>query len=110
MCSQKNVLGYWTEVEDWAHWDFEVPSDGIYEIEVQCGCGKGNGGSIASVVVGTQTKEWKVRDTGHFQSMIYEPIGELVLAQGKNTLEVRPKTKANVAVMDIRKIVLRKKD
>ena len=107
---QKNVLGYWTEVEDWAHWDFEVPSDGIYEIEVQCGCGKGNGGSIASVVVGTQTKEWKVRDTGHFQSMIYEPIGELVLAQGKNTLEVRPKTKANVAVMDIRKIVLRKKD
>ena len=107
---QKNVLGFWTEVEDWAHWEFDVPSEGVYEVEVQCGCGKGHGGSIASVVVGEQTKEWKVRDTGHFQSMIYEPIGELKLNQGKNRLEVRPKTKATIAVMDIRKIVLRKKD
>jgi arylsulfatase A len=105
----KNVLGYWTEVDDWAHWEFDVPTDGIYEIEVQCGCGQGHGGSTAAISCQDQRLEWTVRDTGHFQNMIYESLGEMKLTAGKSKLEVRPKTKANVAVMDIRKIVLRKK-
>lgn len=103
----KNVLGYWTEVEDWAHWELDVPENGTYEIEVQCGCGAGNGGSQVSLSIGDQAFEWVVPDTGHYQNMIYLFVGNANLVAGKARLEVRPKTKTKIAVMDIRKIVLR---
>ncbi len=41
----KNVLGYWTNADDWADWQFDVPCAGEYEVEVQQGCGPGNGGA-----------------------------------------------------------------
>ena len=105
----KNVVGYWTEVDDWAEWKLEIPEDGDYEIELQYGCGGGNGGSRVAIVCGGHAMEFTVKDTGHFQNMIFEPIGIWSLKKGVTTLEVRPKSKSNIAVMDIRKIVLRKK-
>src|SRR6185312_2007526 len=33
----KNVLGYWTNADDWADWEFEVKTAGTYEVEVQQG-------------------------------------------------------------------------
>lgn len=105
----KNVVGYWTEVDDWAEWQFTVPEDGEYEIEMQYGCGGGNGGSRVNLVCQDQTIEFTVKETGHFQHMIYEPLGALNLKMGQASIEVRPQNKTNIAVMDIRKIVLRKK-
>jgi arylsulfatase A-like enzyme len=105
----KNVVGYWTEVDDWAEWKLEIPEDGNYEIELQYGCGGGNGGSRVATICGGHSIEFTVKDTGHFQNMIYESIGTWTLKQGETVLQVRPKTKSNIAVMDIRKIVLRKK-
>lgn len=103
----KNVLGYWTEVEDWADWELTVPSDGTYEIEVQCGCGANNGGSVVRLEIGNESLQWTVRDTGHFQNMILENIGAMKLKAGKVRLAVRPQSKTGAAVMDIRCIVLR---
>jgi hypothetical protein len=54
----------------------------------------------------TQTLEWKVRDTGHFQNIVIEPIGVLKLQAGAGKLRVKPKTKAAAAVADIREIRL----
>ena len=103
----KNVLGYWTEVDDWADWDLTVPKDGVYEIEVQCGCGSNNGGSVVRLEVGSESLQWIVRDTGHFQNMIVENIGSMKLKAGNYRLAVRPQSKKGAAVMDIRSIVLR---
>ena len=103
----KNVLGYWTEVDDWADWELTIPKDGNYEIDVQCGCGLNNGGSVVRLEVSDQSLQWTVRDTGHFQSMIIEEIGTLKLKAGKYRLAVRPQAKTGAAVMDIRTIVLR---
>ena len=47
----KNVLGYWTKVDDWADWEFDVPQAGRYEVEVQQGCGTGCGGSNGTSAV-----------------------------------------------------------
>ena len=47
----KNVLGYWTNAEDWADWDFEVKKAGVYEVEVQQGCGTGSGGAEVAVEI-----------------------------------------------------------
>ena len=103
----KNVLGYWTEVDDWADWEQTIPVDGTYEIDVQCGCGANNGGSEVKLEVADQSLQWTVRDTGHFQNMIIEEIGTVKLKAGSYRLAVRPQSKAGAAVMDIRAIVLR---
>ncbi len=108
--SHKNVLGYWTEVDDWASWDFSLPEAGNYEIEVQCGCGAGQGGSEVAILIGGQTYRWTVPDTGHFQRMVFLPIGRASLDAGMQRLEVRPQTKAAAAILDIRQIQLRKVD
>ena len=103
----KNVIGYWTEVEDWVDWDLTVPNDGTYEIEVQCGCGANNGGSVVRLEVVGESLQWSVRDTGHFQNMIIENIGSMTLKAGNYRLAVRPQSKKGAAVMDIRTVVLR---
>lgn len=103
----KNVLGYWTNEKDWADWEFDVPVAGIYEAEVQQGCGANSGGAKVHVEVGGKTLEFIVQDTGHFQHMIQRTIGVVELPAGKATLAIKPQTKPGVAVMDIRRVVLR---
>ena len=105
--TNKNVLGYWTNAGDWASWDFEVATAGIYEVEVQQGCGKGSGGAIVNVEIDDQVLTFTVEDTGHFQNMIQRTIGQLKLTAGKHMLAVRPQTKPGAAVMDLRRVVLR---
>jgi arylsulfatase A-like enzyme len=103
----KDVLGYWTNPADWAEWTFSIPASGRYEVEVQVGCGTGSGGAKVQIEVSNQTLEWTVIETGHFQSMILQTIGEVELSSGNHRLAVRPKTKPGPAVMDLRRIVLR---
>lgn len=103
----KNVLGYWTDASDWADWEVQIPKSGQYEVEVHYGCGVKNGGSRASIEAGESKLEWTVRDTGHFQNIIIESIGTLDLKSGAMRLAVKPISKVGVAVMDIRRIVLR---
>jgi arylsulfatase A len=103
----KNVLGYWTDADDWAEWDFDVAAGGVYEIEIQQGCGKGSGGAKVAIEAGGQTLTFTVQETGHFQHMIQRIIGEVQLAPGKHALAVKPRSKPGVAVMDLRRVVLR---
>ncbi|MFN9437510.1 MAG: sulfatase, partial [Planctomycetota bacterium] len=108
----KNVLGYWTEVADWAEWEFDCGIDGPAELEVHCGCGSGNGGSEVEIAVtfadGTiQRVPWTVRETGHFQNIVIEDLGIVNAKRGRARLEVRPRTKKAAAVVDIRQVVLR---
>ena len=103
----KNVLGYWMNATDWADWEFEIATAGPYEVEIQQGCGEGSGGAEVTVEIGGQTLTFTVQDTGHFQQMIQRTIGQVQLAAGKHTLAVKPQTKPGVAVMDLRRVVLR---
>jgi len=105
----KNVVGYWTEQDDWVEWPITITKAGNYRVEFHCGCGSGNGGSLVEVEIDPltpQTLEWKVRETGHFQNIIIEPLGVVKLEAGTGVLKVRPKTKAAAAVADIRQIQL----
>jgi arylsulfatase A-like enzyme len=103
---QKDTLGFWTRVEDWAAWDFDVPKAGRYEVEVTQGCGNA-GGAEVNVEVGGQTLHFTVIGTGHFQNFIQHSIGTVELPAGKQTLAVKPQTKPGNAVMDLRRVVLR---
>lgn len=103
----KNVLGYWTNAGDWADWEFDVPAAGKYEIEIQQGCGAGSGGAEVDLEIAGQKFPFTVQETGHFQHMILRTIGAAQLPAGKATLSVKPRTKPGVAVMDLRRVVLR---
>jgi arylsulfatase A-like enzyme len=108
----KNVLGYWTEVDDWASWRFQSPIQGRAALEVHCGCGAGNGGAEVDVILKladgtTQSLPWVVRETGHFQNIVIESLGNVEMVPGETQLEVRPRSKKGVAIVDIRQIVLR---
>jgi arylsulfatase A-like enzyme len=103
---QKNTLGFWTQQEDWASWEFTVPEAGKFEVEVLQGCGS-TGGSKVAVEVGGQALGFVVEPTGHFQNFIQRTIGVVELSAGKQTLAVKPQTKQGAAVMDLRRVVLR---
>lgn len=103
----KNVLGYWTRVEDWADWEFEVPRAGQYEVEIQQGCGNGSGGAEVHVEIAGATLKFVVQETGHFQQMILRTIGVVDLPAGKATLAIKPQSRPGPAVMDVRRVVLR---
>lgn len=105
--SHKNVLGYWTNPDDWAEWKFDVAKAGKYEVEVQQGCGDRCGGAQVDVEVAGQTLKFTVIETGHFQHMILRTIGVVDLTAGSQTLAIKPRSKPGPAVMDIRRIVLR---
>ncbi len=103
----KNVLGFWTNADDWADWEFEVATPGTYEVEIQQGCGTGSGGAEVAIEIGGQTLTFTVQDTGHFQNMIQRVIGQVELTARKHQLAVRPRAKPGAAVMDLRRVVLR---
>lgn len=103
----KNVLGYWTNPNDWAEWKFSVKESGEYEVEIQQGCGAKCGGADVHVEVADQTLSFTVIDTGHFQHMIRRVIGTVKLSKGDQSISIKPQSKPSVAVMDIRQIVLR---
>ncbi|MEM7602647.1 MAG: hypothetical protein AAF357_14675, partial [Verrucomicrobiota bacterium] len=104
---EKNCLGFWTEVEDWAEWVFDVTSPGEFQMSVFYGCGEGSGGSEVAIYINDQTHEFTVEDTGGFQAWKELDLGTVTLgAMGKNKLAIIPRSKAAKAVMDIQKIVL----
>ena len=105
--SNKNVLGFWTDPADWAEWKFTAPAAGLYEVEVQQGCGQGSGGATVDVEVAGTTLPFTVVDTGHFQELVQVSVGTVELAAGEHTLALKPKNKPGAAVMDVRRVVLR---
>lgn len=103
----KNTVGYWANQDDWCQWRFYVESPGKYDLSVQQGCGKGNGGSKVQFAVGDQKHDYLVKETGHFQNFEMRPVGRFEFeSAGVYELQVRAIKKAANAVMDIRSAVL----
>jgi arylsulfatase A-like enzyme len=104
----KNTLGFWTRAEDWASWDFTLTKPGKFTVEILQGCGKDQGGSEIEVAVGGDKLRTAVDDTGGFQNFKTRAIGTIALEKpGRYTLEVRPRSKRGVAVMDLRSVTLK---
>lgn len=104
---EKNCLGYWTDPEDFAEWEFEVAKPGRYRVVVHHGCGGGNHGSEVELRLGGQRLKFTTQDTGGFQKWQPVEAGVLELPQaGKTRLVVDPLNKVKSAVLDVQKIEL----
>jgi arylsulfatase A-like enzyme len=106
----KNTLGFWTNKDDYATFDFTVEKPGTFTVEVLQGCGAKSGGAEVEIAVGDEKLVFTVKDTGGFQNFEAREVGTLKLEKaGKYTVTVKAKTKPGVAVMDLRQIVLKPK-
>jgi hypothetical protein len=104
----KNTLGFWTNKDDFALFDFTVEKPGTFTVEVLQGCGKGSGGASVELAVGDEKVTFTVTDTGGFQNFEAREVGTLKIeGAGRHTLTVKAKTKPGAAVMDLRHIVLK---
>lgn len=104
---EKNCLGFWTEPDDFAEWEFEVKKPGRYKVTVSYGCGGGNHGSEVELKHASQSLKWVTQDTGGFQKWNEAVVGELeVTAVGTQRLVVDPVNKLKSAVLDVQKVVL----
>lgn len=107
----KETLGFWTHVDDFATWELTVPEPGEYRVCLLQGCGRGQGGSEVVVEVAGQSLSWTVEDTGHFQNFVEREVGRVAFTEaGRQRLKVRADSKAGVAVMDLRHVILRPLD
>ena len=103
----KNTLGYWTRKEDWCQWRFATAEAVKYEVQILQGCGKGQGGSEVALLIGKEEIAFTVEDTGHFQNFKNRTLATIELPAGdSHVLELRPRSKAAAAVMDVREVRL----
>jgi hypothetical protein len=103
----KNTVGYWTRVDDWASWEFEVQRPGVFNATALIGCGTKSGGSRVEFQAAEQVLGLTVPETGGFQNFVRQDLGRLTLkAPGRYRLEVRAVSKPGAAVMDLREVTL----
>jgi alpha-L-fucosidase len=100
-------IGFWANAEDFVTWDFKLNQAGTYNVEITYACENGSGDSEYSIIVNDQKITGKIKETGSWRDFITEPVGKITLAQpGVCQLQVKPITKPNLAVMNLRSIVL----
>jgi arylsulfatase A-like enzyme/lysophospholipase L1-like esterase len=106
----KDTLGFWVRQEDWASLEFTVTQPGKYHLVPHVGCGT-NGGSLVHFEVAGQTLSLTVPGTGGFQNFVPVDLGIVNFDKpGRYTLAIKPQKKEGVAVMDIRRVLLKPAD
>jgi hypothetical protein len=109
----KNTVGYWVGKQDAATWTIHLDEPGRFNVAVLQGCGKGQGGSTATMSFISPVKDitpkldFEVVETGHFQNFQWVRLGEIELRHaGEVEVNVVPKQIKKAALMDIRAIHL----
>jgi arylsulfatase A len=101
----KNTIGYWTKLEDWVSWDFEVHTPGTFNVTLTQSCGAKSGGSKVVFAIDEQSIQDIVPETGSFTTWTNRSIGVFNLrTAGTYTITVKPQSKPGLAVMDLRAI------
>jgi arylsulfatase A-like enzyme len=113
----KNTLGFWTEKDDSAVFEFTVEKPGTFAVELLQGCAKGSDGAEVELLFQRDRDSdlaargkvtFIVKETGGFQNFEARDVGKIELeTAGSHILTVKPKTKPGPAVMDLRQITLR---
>ena len=105
---QEPNVGYWVNADDMLQWQLRVDRPGDYMVTVNLACDTGSGGSEYVVVVGGSAVVGKVEETGGWRNYETVKLGPMRLTQtGVIAAYVRALTKPNLAVMNLRSVVLK---
>ncbi|MEM6688606.1 MAG: hypothetical protein AAF664_04210 [Planctomycetota bacterium] len=105
----KNTVGYWANADDTVTWMFEVREAGTYNLAILQGCGAEKGGStVRAQLAGSSSDscDFQVEETGHFQNFVWRTVGALELQAGVSSLTFSCVELANIAVGDFRQVEL----
>ncbi len=122
----KNTVGYWVVADDYAYFILQFNKPGKFNVGILQGCGKGQGGSDATISLHGPVAadkytsnqqpldeaslgkvDFQVEETGHFQNFKWRHVGELSVAtKGIYAIKVAPRKIAKGALMDVRAISL----
>lgn len=106
----KNTVGYWVNPEDFATWAIQVERPGKFNVGILQGCGRGQGGSEASLSVREDSSvvdrlTFTVEETGHFQNFVWRTVGVLEIPKpGSFTVRLEPEAIKKNALMDVRQL------
>ena len=101
-------IGYWTDVNDIVRWDVAVDKPGRYQVELEYSAAPNSAGSEYAVEVLDQSIKSKIEATKSFVDFKTITLGTIEIKRsGTGNVTVRPITKPGVAVMDLRRIILR---
>lgn len=83
-----NNIGYWTNPQDWAGWDFNVTEPGTFEVTASIAA---QGSGAFEIGIGKKTLQGKAPVTGEYQKFETVKLGTIEIPRrGKTTLSVRP--------------------
>ncbi len=103
---EKNCLGFWTDPQDFAEWEFKMNQPGKYQVIVHQG--SSGGGSEVAVQFGEQQLKFSVQNTGDFHKHTPVPVGEITVNKpGVYRLAIKPQGKNGGAIMDVGKVELK---
>ncbi|MEJ7595758.1 MAG: tetratricopeptide repeat protein [Planctomycetaceae bacterium] len=100
------VINNWTDIEDQAAWDVDVP-EGIYDVWINWAHG-GGGGSLFALQFGDQSIPATVPNTGGWQQLRTDLLGTVIVGDaGKVRLAIRPNEIRGGGLMELGYIELR---
>jgi alpha-L-fucosidase len=101
-------IGSWGDWEDTISWDFDVPREGRYDVEIEYGCQSNCRGSKFRVVIddADEALAGVVRGTGTWHNFETDKLGTIALKSGQQSLRLVP-VRHEWTVIELRAIRLR---
>jgi len=99
-------LGHWMSADDRATWTVEVPSAGKYVVWFEWACDPAAAGNEFALRSGANTLTGKVSGTAGWGDYHRAKVGEITLAAGSQTVEMRAAKPINGALIDLKEIWL----
>ncbi|MEK7404056.1 MAG: alpha-L-fucosidase [Acidobacteriota bacterium] len=108
---KENALGHvfltrWVRPDDIPTWTIAAPQAGRYQVEIAYASGRGGEGAEFAVAAGASQVKGKVANTQGDWVFKSFALGEIDLAAGEQTVQVRASPRGGLSAMNLERVVL----
>ena len=101
-------IGFWTDKNDYVEWKLNIAKLGAYAVSLDYACEPGSQGSEFEIIAGDQKLPGKIAATRGWRNFKTVKVGNIQVDHpGVLMLQVKPLTKPNNAVMNLRSLILK---
>jgi len=103
----KDNIGFWVDERDWVSWTVQVDKPGTFDVHLTYAAAPDSGGATYAVCAGEHKVVGKVAATGGWSDFKTVRVGQLTIADGGTVVvALKPRTKPNLAVMNLKAVTL----
>ena len=99
-------LGWWSSTDYYAVWNLEVPTSGMWTVEIDYACDNSTAGNVLKLSTGTRLLSARVPGTGTWDDYKTWTVGQIDLGRGTRQLIVTAPEQPKQALIDLRAIRL----